>query len=310
MRLQERLNLHEELRDGLVRRSQKRLPAYYLYDEVGSALFDAITVLPEYGLTRADQRLLDAHAAEIAELAPVSRILDLGSGSGSKARVLLSAYPPDIVYSPIDVSVAALENCVRGLAEFRVEPIQGDFIGGLERAAVARTPGAALVTFLGSNIGNFERSLITPFLRDIRAQLRRGDFLLLGGDLLKPVPQLIDAYDDAAGVTAAFNRNLLVRFNREFNANFDPRCFAHVAIWNEAERRVEMHLRASAEQRVFIGAFETEIVIRSGETIHTESSHKFAQAEVSAYAGASGFDLVASWIDEEWPFAEMLFQTR
>ena len=222
MRVQTELSLAEELQKGLTDPVQKYLPTHYLYDDTGSALFDAITELPEYGLTRADERLLRRHSAEIAELAPVKRVVDLGSGSGEKARILLSALDEDVIYLPIDVSNSALANCVANLPGFTVTPIEAEFLPGLSIARAACGEEPVLVTFLGSNIGNFERPSILPFLRGIKDRLAVGDFLLLGIDLIKPVDQLIAAYDDSAGVTAAFNRNLLVRLNREFGRTSTP----------------------------------------------------------------------------------------
>jgi uncharacterized SAM-dependent methyltransferase len=165
-----------------------------------------------------------------------------------------------------------------------------------------------LVTFLGSNIGNFERAAIPPFLQGVREQLRSGDSLLIGIDLVKPVEQLLAAYNDAAGVTAAFNRNLLHRLNHDFGADFEPQCFEHQARWSESARRIEMHLRASSDQHVILRDLGLKLLIRSGETIHTESSHKFKVSEFENLATAAGFGLVAAWIDDEWPFAEMLFK--
>jgi dimethylhistidine N-methyltransferase len=305
----QQVSLEEELEKGLTHPVQKYLPTHYLYDDAGSALFDAITDLPEYGLTRADERLLRKHGPDIASLTGARRVIDLGSGSGEKARLLLSAFGPDTVYAPIDVSKAALANCVANLPEFQVDPVEAEFLPGLSIASSERRSGPVLVTFLGSNIGNFERPLILPFLRGIRERLEPGDYLLLGIDLVKPVPQLIAAYDDAAGVTAAFNRNLLVRLNREFGANFNVDKFEHVAVWNTSKRRIEMHLRALADMRVTIRDLGVDSYFRSGETIHTESSHKFEVPEVTELARSAGYRQVALWKDNDWPFAEVLFRT-
>lgn len=302
------LTLADEVRAGLTNPAGMTLPAKALYDELGSALFDAITLLPEYGLTRADIRLLTKYSGEIAQRSGASHIVELGSGSGTKTRILLSAFPSDSIYNPVDVSAAALERCRIELSEFTVEPIHAEFLPGLHEAAERRNGGRLLVAFLGSNIGNFQREAIPGFFSAIRHQLESGDTFLIGADLVKPVEQLIEAYDDPAGVTAAFNRNLLARLNREFGANFDLRHFAHEARWNAAERRIEMHLRAQTDQLVSIAGLDLELRIRAGETIWTESSHKFRIPELTAIA--EGFDLIGSWADSEWPFAELLFRVR
>ena len=303
------LTLGPEVRAGLTNPAGRTLPAKALYDDVGSALFEVITLLPEYGLTRAGIRLLTHHSGAIAELAQASEIVELGSGSGTKTRILLSAFGPGVSYRPIDVSAAALERCRVELKEFEVKPIEAEFIPGLHQAVRERSSGALLAAFLGSNIGNFERHAIAPFLASVRGQLRPGDTFLLGADLVKPVAQLIEAYDDPAGVTAAFNKNLLARLNRDFDADFNLRCFDHEVRWNARERRIEMHLRANADQRVRVGSLELDLTIRAGETIWTESSHKFEVAELAAIAKDSGFELLQHWTDAGWPFAEMLFRT-
>ena len=238
----------------------------------------------------------------------MKQIVDLGSGSGEKARSLLTAFGTSVIYSPVDVSAAALAQCAARLPEFLVEPIQAEFVPGLAIASSTRGSRPLLVTFLGSNIGNFDLSAIPPFLRDIRQQLRTGDFLLLGIDLVKPVQQLIAAYDDQSGITAAFNLNLLHRLNREFGANFQPECFQHQARWNPSRRRIEMHLEAISDQRVFVRDLDLECLVRGGETIHTESSHKFDAAEMREWAVDAGFHPIAEWTDDEWPFSELLFE--
>ncbi|HYP06182.1 MAG TPA: L-histidine N(alpha)-methyltransferase [Bryobacteraceae bacterium] len=309
----QQLEFTQEVRDGLCASGQKTLPTRFLYDEVGSALFDAITALPEYGLSRADMRLLGRIARDLALLSGgVRHVVELGSGNGTKTRIMLSAFAEngvDVVYSPVDLSRTALDACAKELTGFRVEPIQADFLTGLEMAARGRSiESGLLVLFLGSNIGNFPRSTIPAFFRSVRACLSPGDELLIGADLVKPVADLLLAYDDPAGVTAAFNRNLLSRVNRTLDADFDVRAFEHEARWNSAERRVEMHLCARSDQQVRIGALGREITIAAGESIHTESSHKFTVEELVQDSLPSGFSLVHSWIDDEWPFAELLFR--
>ena len=304
----------KDVREGLSASDGKRLPSRYLYDALGSALFDAICLLPEYGLMRADQRLLDRAAAEIGEwLGPVQLAVELGSGSGIKARGLLQslARRSPLVYRPIDLSSAALERCRRELglvAGVTFAGVQADFLDGLQRAAGARRAGdRLLLLFLGSTIGNFDRPSAARFLQSVRARLQRGDAFLLGADLLKPVPQLLAAYDDPTGVTAAFDLNVLARINRELGGDFDLRSFAHEARWNPVERQVEMHLRSLRDQIVRVAAADLRVGLRRNETIWTESSVKFAPGEPERLAATAGFHCLAQWTDDHWPFVESLF---
>lgn len=292
-----------EVRIGLLK-AQKELPSKYLYDELGSALFDAITVLPEYGLARADQRILDRCAREIP--LQFSAIAEFGSGSGRKTRAMLEALAPDD-YFPIDVSAHALERCRRELAGLaHVDPIEASYLNGLDR--VPRNGEPILLLFLGSTIGNFDARCRADFLRQVRSRLRAGDALLLGCDLVKPVGTLLEAYDDPSGVTASFNLNLLGRINRELAGDFDLRAFEHRALWNAEERRIEMHLCSRVDQNVTVRAADLACTFTAGETIWTESSHKFFAGQIAAMAGESGFTQEAQWLDEEWPFAESLWR--
>ncbi len=303
-----------DVAEGLSRRGQKKIPPRYFYDNLGSALFEAITLLPEYGLTRADERLLRSHAKHIArETAPVSLVAELGSGTGMKTRHVLDALAAEsgsLLYRPIDVSGAALDACKRELAEIaEVKPVCADWMEGLAGIARSRAGGhPLLLLFLGSSIGNLERAEIGGFLREVRSHLRPGDFFLLGADLVKDVDRMVAAYDDPTGVTAAFNMNLLGRMNRELDANFDLRSFAHEVRWNTAERRIEMHLLSCRDQSIYIAASGARFRMMAGETIWTESSHKFTLSELKSYAGAGGFSPVVTWVDYEWPFAEVLWQ--
>ncbi|MBC7926583.1 MAG: L-histidine N(alpha)-methyltransferase, partial [Bryobacteraceae bacterium] len=258
MRLSVELEFAQEVRRGLTSSPQKTLPTRYLYDEVGSALFDAITALPEYGLTNADVRLLTVHSSEIEHLcAGVTDVVELGSGNGTKTRVILTAFPPAVTYRPVDISAAALERCTREMHGFRTIPVEADFLSGLDQVSDRRpTDGHMLTLFLGSNIGNFNRHEIIPFLTAIRQRLRTGDYFLIGADLIKPADQLILAYDDPAGVTAAFNRNLLARVNRQLEGNFHLQSYDHQALWNSPDRRIEMHLLARSDQNVRLGAID------------------------------------------------------
>ncbi len=304
-----------DVRAGL-RKPQKELHSKYLYDQLGSALFEAITHLPEYGLTRADDRLLCAHADEIAGLAagPVS-VIELGSGMGRKTRAVLSALRysnPQLRYFPIDVSAEALARCERELADVaEVHARRLSYLDGMAVAASERRPNERLlILFLGSTIGNFERRCALEFLRDLRASVRTGDALLIGADLVKDLGRMLQAYDDPTGVTAAFNLNLLGRINRELGANFELRNFEHVACWSERERRIEMHLRARAGHSVSIAGCGLEVRFRVGETIWTESSHKFLPSELIDMAAQSGFQMEAQWVDREWPFVESYWTAR
>jgi L-histidine Nalpha-methyltransferase len=293
--------------------SRKIAPRYF-YDDLGSTLFEAITLLPEYGLTRADERLLRVHAGDIARAAGKPGVVaELGSGSGKKTLSILRSVQEQnggLVYRPIDVSAAALASCEReigGLCE--VKPVLGDWMQGLAEIARERKPGLPfLLLFLGSSVGNLERGLIPDFFRDLRSHLLPGDFFLLGADLVKDIDTTVAAYDDPTGVTAAFNLNLLGRMNRELQADFDLRAFAHEVRWNSEERRIEMHLLSCRDQDVFIGALDTSYHFEAGETIWTESSHKFTEEELHQFAQGSGFTPVTIWVDREWPFAEALWQ--
>jgi L-histidine N-alpha-methyltransferase len=306
------LNLFaEDVRRGLTGRDHKSVPSTYLYDSVGSALFDAITLLPEYGLTRADESLLRAHAPQIAKrCGPDVFVAELGSGSGAKTRSVLKALGPGPVpYYPIDVSPSALDRCVGELQRFAdVRPIQASYLEGLEQVLAERERGQSmLLLFLGSTIGNFDRASATAFLKQVRNAMFPGDHLLIGADLVKPVPVMLAAYDDPLGITAAFNRNLLARMNRELNANFDLYGFHHEVRWCDREQRIEMHLRAQYAHVVQVPAAGIDVRFRSGETIWTESSHKFTLERLRATAAEAGFRQEICWTNQEWPFAECLW---
>src|SRR5277367_150179 len=252
-----------DVRAGLTLPGQKELLSKYLYDDVGSALFEVISYLPEYGLTRADERLLRRHAHEIvARLAAPLSVAELGSGSGRKTRHILEALcrRQRTAYYPIEISPSALAMCERELRDIESVSILGferEYLDGLLEVAAHRSPGQRLlVLFLGSTIGNFDRPAGTRFLAEVRRILQPGDSLLLGTDLEKSAAQLIHAYDDQLGVTSAFNLNLLVRINRELDADFDLAQFEHVARINHQDRSVEMHLRSMCRQTVRIPAAE------------------------------------------------------
>jgi dimethylhistidine N-methyltransferase len=308
-----RPDLASEVRAGLCRPGQKELPSKYLYDEIGSALFEVVSVLPEYGLTRADERLLHRHAADIvSRLKPQVLVAELGSGSGKKTRWLLEALAARqcTTYCPIEISPTALARCETELGQIECISIVGferPYLDGLLAAAARRKEqDHLLVLFLGSTIGNFDRDAAERFLTEVRRILFPGDALLLGTDLEKPLPQLLAAYDDPLGVTAAFNLNLLARINRELGANFDLRAFRHEARYNTQHQRVEMHLRSMQDQTVAIPRSGCAVSFLKDETIWTESSHKYRAEAIPPMAERNGFRCDSQWIDAEWPFAESL----
>lgn len=302
-----------DVSEGLTQ-PQKQLPPRYFYDDLGSALFQTITMLPEYGLTRADERLLQGHALEIStQLRAPFLVAELGSGDGSKTAHLLRAAQRNghiPRYFPIDVSQAALDVCRRELQSFSdVQPITADYMAGLRQVQELRAPGdQLLLLFLGSTIGNFDRAAIPPFLENVRKSLRPGDLFLIGADLVKPEADLLAAYDDSLGVTAAFNLNVLRRINKELGGDFNLSTFRHRAVWNQPQRRIEMHLVSTIDQIVFLEALQLAVLFRSGETIWTESSHKFTVGELNRLGFEAGFGIVSTWTDQDWPFAESLWR--
>lgn len=307
-------DLAADVRDGLSRTGQKELPSKYLYDEVGSALFEVICLLPEYGLSRAGARMLKRHADEMIDRLPSPvAVAELGSGSGTKTRWILEALSrrQPVTYYPIDISRTALSRCWQELGRIDSVSVVGferAYLDGLLDVASRRNAGERLlVLFLGSTIGNFDRPAGEKFLREVRSILHPGDALLLSTDLEKSVSQLLLAYDDPAGVTAAFNLNLLARINRELGADFDLNYFRHEARWNESERRIEMHLVSTRSQTVHIRSAELKVSFSENETIWTESSHKYRCDEAAGMGERAGFRCDAQWVDAEWPFAQSLF---
>jgi dimethylhistidine N-methyltransferase len=304
-----------DVRLGLTKEGQKEIPSKYLYDEVGSALFEVITVLPEYGLFRADDRLLqqNAHAIATALLPGQVVVAELGSGSGRKTFWMLEALAQRrrTVYHPIEISRAALEECSRKLGQVHnvdIKPVQQPYLEGLLSVTAERKPGEKLlVLFLGSSIGNFNGLAAESFLSEIRQALSAGDALLLSTDLEKPSSQLLPAYDDPLGVTAAFNLNVLARMNRELEAEFDLSSFRHLACYDETERRIEMHLVSTRTQSVAIPRAQCSVSFVEGETIWTESSHKYCPRDVIMTGRRCGFRPLKQWLDREWAFAQTLF---
>ena len=297
-----------EVRDFLTQHP-RQLPSRYLYDELGSALFEAICRLPWYPLTRAELRLLEAHAREILN-AGVTTAIELGSGSGAKLSALIAAAGSArgrLDVHLVDVSESALAQARRTLQSFenvRILTHETTYEIGLEESCLARPfPGRRLALFLGSNIGNFDPPGRDAFLRSVRTALDAGDGFLLGVDLVKPERSLLLAYDDPLGVTAAFNRNLLARINRELQGNFELERFAHHALWNEARSRIEMHLRSNRRQRIDVRGAGLDFVMAEDEMIWTESSYKYEPPEVISMLERSGFSVRAQWIDTVDRFA-------
>jgi L-histidine N-alpha-methyltransferase len=309
-----RADFAEDVRAGLTKPGQKELPSKYLYDEIGSALFEVITFLPEYGLSRAGGRLLKRHAEEIVDHLPSPvAVAELGSGSGAKTRWILEALSQrqSVTYYPIDISRTALSRCWQELGRIDSVSIVGferAYLDGLLDVSSRRKPGERfLVLFLGSTIGNLDREAGARFMGEVRHILHAGDALLLATDLEKSVSELLLAYDDPAGVTAAFNRNLLARINRELDGDFDLASFQHEARYNQKERRIEMHLRSTRRQTAHIAAAALDVAFESGETIWTESSHKYRCEEAAKMGCSAGFRCEAQWVDAEWPYAQSLF---
>ena len=299
---------------GLAQPGQKELPSKYLYDSVGSALFDVICMLPEYGLARAGMRMLERYSREILEHVPGPAVVaELGSGSGQQTRWLLEALArrQRVNYYPIDISGSALSRCQQELGQIDRVSIVGferAYLDGLQEVAARRRGDEKLfVLFLGSTIGNFDRPAGEQFLREVRSILREDDALLLATDLEKPISTLMLAYDDPTGVTAAFNKNLLARINRELEGDFDLGHFEHLVRYDEQERRIEMHLRSKKWQRITIRKGGFRFYLREGETIWTESSHKYDPRKVIQMGERAGYRCAGQWFDSQWPLAQNLF---
>jgi len=294
----------------------KQLQSKYLYDPLGSSLFDAICRLPWYRITRAEMRLLSRHSDAIVSAigADAGTIVELGCGSGEKLMLLaetLQARGGSARVHLIDISSQALEQTEQRLTRFQhfsVVGHQSTYEEGLRRAVAARVGnGAMLVLLLGSNLGNFDTPAAAAFLERIRRALAPGDLLLLGADLVKPERDLLLAYDDPLGVTAAVNLNLLVRINRELQGNFDLRAFSHRAIWNAGQQRIEMHLVSRAAAEVSIPAADSVVSFRHGELIWTESSYKYTPDQIVDMGAEANFAASEQWIDDDANFALTLF---
>ncbi|MER5934713.1 L-histidine N(alpha)-methyltransferase [Streptomyces sp. NPDC002054] len=295
--------LRADVLRGLTR-SPKVLPPKWFYDARGSDLFEEITRLPEYYPTRAEREILLERAREIAAESGARTLVELGSGSSEKTRHLIEALPALDTYVPVDVSESALAGAAEKLlAEhpgLRVHALLADFTKPLR---LPETPGPRLVVFLGGTIGNLLPPERAEFLHAVRAMLSPGDALLMGTDLVKEESVLVAAYDDAQGVTAEFNRNVLAVINRELDADFPTEDFAHVALWDREREWIEMRLRARSELTVKIRALDLEVPFAEGEEIQTEVSAKFRQDGVRTELADAGLELVQWWTDAEGRFA-------
>jgi dimethylhistidine N-methyltransferase len=308
--------LHEALR-GLSA-NPKTLPPWLFYDERGSQLFEDITALPEYYLTRTERALFAQHANDVRRLIGAAvTVAELGAGSAAKTGILLrefAEHQDGLLYQPIDVSVTALQEAAASIAAqiagVEVEPQVTNYV--TERYNIKRLPDhAVLALYIGSSIGNFSRDEAIGILQNLRSHLQPHDTLLLGVDLApgehKSIDTLLAAYDDAVGVTAAFNKNVLVRLNRECNADFRLENFAHRARWNGAASRIEMHLESLCDQTIHVE--ETPFHFAKGETIHTESSYKFTDSGLHTLLERSGFKIVKTLQDDERRYAVVLAET-
>ncbi|MCF3168617.1 L-histidine N(alpha)-methyltransferase [Streptomyces violaceoruber] len=295
--------LRADVLTGLTRHP-KSLPPKWFYDARGSELFEEITRLPEYYPTRAEREILESRAGEIAAASGARTVIELGSGSSEKTRHLLDALPELHSYVPVDVSESALTGAAESLLAERpglsVHALIADFTGGL---ALPGTPGPRLVVFLGGTIGNLLPEERAAFLRSVRALLSPGDALLLGTDLVKDEVTLVAAYDDAAGVTAAFNKNVLSVVNRELGADFALGDFDHRAVWNPEDRWIEMRLRARRALTVKIRELDLVVPFEAGEELRTEVSAKFRREDVRAELEAAGMRPAQWWTDAAGRFA-------
>jgi L-histidine N-alpha-methyltransferase len=302
----------EDVRRGLSAQPKRFLPKYF-YDELGSQLFDAICLLPEYYLTRAENEILQRYAGEIvAAVDGQKTLVEMGSGSASKTRLIIEALlrsQPELLFMPVDISATALESSSRILLQsypkLRIEAYAADYFAGL--AELGKKPRArTLALFLGSNISNFDVDEALRFLRALRSVLQKDDALLLGADLKKDPAVLEAAYNDALGVTSAFNLNVLARINRELGGTFDLRAFRHRAFYNEAMGRIEIYIESLANQQVRIEKLDLTVAFAKGELVHTENSYKYDTAGIDKLAAATNFKLSRTWLDSQERFSSNL----
>jgi L-histidine Nalpha-methyltransferase len=307
-----RAGLAEDVRKGLSAKPKRFLPKYF-YDELGSQLFEAICLLPEYYLTRAENEILQRYADQIAASVEGKKTLvEMGSGSASKTRLVIEAClreQAELLFMPVDISATALESSSRILLQsyprLRIEAYAADYFAGL--AELGKTErGRTLALFLGSNISNFDYEEAIRFLRAMRSVLGVGDALLLGADLKKDPAILEAAYNDALGVTSAFNLNVLARINRELGGNFNLRAFKHRAFYNEEKGRIEIYIQSLVDQRVCVEKIGLEVEFAADELIHTENSHKYDAAGIDRLATTAGFRRTRTWLDSEERFSSNL----
>jgi L-histidine N-alpha-methyltransferase len=305
--------LRRDVRAGLTS-TPKTLPPKYFYDALGGDLFDEITRLPEYYPTRAETAILELYSDTIAELSGARTLVELGSGTSAKTRLLLTAltsFGGLERFAPFDVDAAVLIDAAAAISreypQLELAPVVGDFEQHLDQLPAYP---ARMIAFLGSTIGNLEPVARAAFLRHVRATMRAGDTFLLGTDLVKDPGRLQRAYDDAAGVTAAFNCNVLTVINRELNADFDEAWFDHVALWDAEHEWIEMHLLSLRDQVVTVDALDLQVSFARGELMRTEISAKFRTAGVEQELVAAGFELVQMWTDPDGDFALSLARPR
>ena len=304
----------EDVRRGLSSHPKQLFPKY-LYDELGSQLFEAICLLPEYYPTRAENEILTRYADEIVGLTgQPNTLIEMGSGSASKTRLLIEALlrsQADLLFIPVDISASALESSSRILLQsyprLRVEAYAAEYFNGLEVLSHTQR-GRTLALFLGSNISNFEPAEAQAFLRATSTMLRQGDALLLGADLKKEREVLEAAYNDAHGVTAAFSRNILARINRQLGGHFDLRTFRHSALFNEAKSRIEIHLESTKSQTISVDLLELQVQFAEGELIHAENSYKYDLDAICGLALQSGFECERTWLDQQKQFSSNLLR--
>ncbi|GAA3309063.1 L-histidine N(alpha)-methyltransferase [Streptomyces cinereospinus] len=301
--------LRADIGDGLTRVPKSTAPTWF-YDARGSELFEEITQLPEYPLWRAELGLLRLHARDVAERTGARSLVELGSGSSTKSKLIIEALDPaGLHYVPVDVSADALHEAgahlVRDYPGIRLHALRADFTAPLVLPALP-ADGPRLIAFLGSTLGNFRRPARGPFLRGLRDVMRPEDFLLIGADLVKTEQEMVAAYDDAQGVTAEFNKNLLHVLNRELDADFDPGAFDHVAVWNSAERHIEMRLRSRAEQVVKVRGLDLTVRFGAAEEWITERSAKFTTDRLREEMTGAGLHTRQLWADSDAGFALVL----
>jgi L-histidine N-alpha-methyltransferase len=312
---EDRRSMAADIRAGLTA-SPKWLPCHLLYDARGSELFEAITELPEYYLTRTELALLERHAGEIAALAGGPRsVVELGAGTGTKTRIILDAVvaaagagagEPDLhgpVYHPIDVSRTALEEAASKLARpgLEIRPLVGQYNEWLP--SLKDLPGPRMLLFIGSSIGNYQPHEARALLSLARRGMSSGDTFLLGADLRKDEARLLAAYDDAAGVTAQFSKNVLHRINREFGASFDLDAFRHLALWNPEKWRMELYLESLRDQVIAIPSLSLRVTLAAGDRIHTENSYKLPLEEQQRLLASAGFAVATSFLSDDPSYA-------